>query len=508
MPELTLTTSAAAGLRVDALVVGVHEGQRGGPVLADGGLEAAVASRLAKVATALGATGAREQVVRLPGGDGVAAPLVLAVGLGPLPGRRRRELGLEAEVLRRAAGAAVRALAGSARVAIALPAPDSAAVAAVCEGALLGSYAFTRYRRASSDAQQAPVASVTVVSPVAREAAARAAADRARALGASVALVRDLVNTPPSDLPPRALAEAARTAVEGLPVEVEVLDEKVLRRRGFGGITGVGQGSANPPRLVRLSYTGGGPDAPHLALVGKGITFDSGGLSLKPPASMITMKCDMGGAAAVLGAVLAIARLGLPLRVTGWMPLAENMPSGSAIRPSDVLTIYGGRTVEVLNTDAEGRLVLADAIVAACEEQPDVLLDTATLTGAQLVALGSRTGAVMGNNDDLRAAVVEAADSAGEAMWPMPLPDELRKSMDSAVADIANMGDRYGGMLVAGLFLREFVADGVPWAHLDIAGPAFNEGDPYGYTPKGGTGASVRTLVAVAERLAQGQLPR
>jgi leucyl aminopeptidase len=302
------------------------------------------------------------------------------------------------------------------------------------------------------------------------------------------------------------LADQAREAVADLPVTVDVLDERALRRRGFGGILGVGQGSANPPRLVKVSYAGGGDAAPHLAIVGKGITFDSGGLSLKPAHSMITMKCDMGGAAAVLGAVQAIAAMGLPLRVTGWMPLAENMPSGTATRPSDVLTIYGGRTVEVLNTDAEGRLVLADAIVAACEERPDVLLDTATLTGAQIVALGTRTSAVMSTSDALRSSVVAAAVDVGEAMWPMPLPEELRKSMDSQVADIANMGDRYGGMLVAGLFLREFVGDGIPWAHLDIAGPAFNEADAYGYTPKGGTGASVRTLVEVAQRLAAGEL--
>ena len=506
MAELTLTTSAAAGLRVDALVVGVHEVAKG-VVLAESGLDAALVTRLARTLSALGATGAREETVKVPGGEGINAALVVAVGLGAVPGRRRREAGLDPEVLRRCTGAAVRALAGTPRVALALPAPDAASVGAIAEGALLGAYAFTRYRRVSGGAQQTPVSAVTLVSPVAREAASRTAADRARTLATSVGLARDLVNTPPSDLAPRALADLARSSVAELPVEVEILDEKMLRRRGFGGISGVGQGSVNPPRLVKLSYAGGGGEVPHLALVGKGITFDSGGLSLKPPASMVTMKCDMGGAAAVLGAVLAIARLGLPVRVTGWMPLAENMPSGAAIRPSDVLTMYGGRTVEVLNTDAEGRLVLADAIVAACEENPDLLIDTATLTGAQLVALGNRTSAVMANSDPLRAAVVETAESAGEAMWPMPLPDELRKSMDSSVADIANMGDRYGGMLVAGLFLREFVADGVPWAHLDIAGPAFNEGEPYGYTPKGGTGASVRTLVAVAERLAAGSLP-
>jgi leucyl aminopeptidase len=214
------------------------------------------------------------------------------------------------------------------------------------------------------------------------------------------------------------------------------------------------------------------------------------------------MKADMGGAAAVIAATTAIARLELPLNVTCWAPMAENMPSGTAIRPSDVLTIYGGRTVEVLNTDAEGRLILADAIARASEDSPDLIIDVATLTGAQLVALGAKTSAIMSNDDTLRGEIHAAADAAGEAMWPMPLPPELRKSMDSEVADIANMGDRNGGMLVAGVFLSEFVGSGIRWAHLDIAGPAFEQGEASGYTPKGGTGAAVRTLVRLAEDLA------
>jgi leucyl aminopeptidase len=280
-----------------------------------------------------------------------------------------------------------------------------------------------------------------------------------------------------------------------------VLDEKALKKAGFGGIIAVGQGSSRPPRLVRATYKAG-RGKPHLALVGKGITFDSGGLSLKPATAMEWMKSDMGGAAAVLAAVTAIARLKLDVNVTVYAPMAENMPSGSAQRPSDVLTTYGGKTVEVLNTDAEGRLVLADAIVRAGEDSPDVLVDVATLTGAQLVALGSRTSAIMSNDDGLRETIAGAARAAGEQMWPMPLPDELRASMDSPVADIANMGDKYGGMLVAGLFLKEFVADGLRWAHVDIAGPSWNESKPHGYDGKGGTGHSVRTLVRLAEDLA------
>jgi len=242
-------------------------------------------------------------------------------------------------------------------------------------------------------------------------------------------------------------------------------------------------------------------------LAGKGITFDSGGLSLKPAKSMESMKSDMAGAAAVLGAMQAIAALGPPVRVVGYLAIAENMPSGTAQRPSDVLTIFGGTTVEVNNTDAEGRLVLADVLVASAADSPDIIIDVATLTGAQIVALGSRVGGVMANDDRLREAVVDAARRAGEAMWPMPLPAELRKGLDSPVADLANVSaDKGGAMLVAGLFLKEFVPGGVRWAHLDIAGPAFNQGGPYGYTPKGGTGAATRALVQVAQDMADGRI--
>jgi leucyl aminopeptidase len=240
---------------------------------------------------------------------------------------------------------------------------------------------------------------------------------------------------------------------------------------------------------------------------GKGITFDSGGLSLKPPKSMEAMKSDMGGAAAVLAAVAAVAELGAVVNLVGYLPLAENMPGGAAQRPSDVITIYGGGTVEVLNTDAEGRLVLADALARSAEDSPDLLVDVATLTGAQLVALGPRIMGVMANDDEVRDGIVDAARRAGEAAWPMPLPEELRKGLESTVADIANVTpERNGGMLVGGLFLREFVPDGVRWAHIDIAGPAFHEGDPYGYTPKGGTGAAVRSLVQIALDVADGRL--
>jgi leucyl aminopeptidase len=396
-------------------------------------------------------------------------------------------------------------LAGTKTVGVVLPAAHAGLVSAVAEGSLLGAYAYRAYRVSSLADHKEPVGAFTVVTPLARDRAAKRAAERAATVVTAVHLARDLVNKPPSDLPPAVFADEAVAAAKAAGLAVEVLDEKALKKGGYGGILGVGQGSSRPPRLVKITYRAGRGKR-HLALVGKGITFDSGGLSLKPATSMEWMKSDMGGAAAIIAAVTAIARLGLDVNVTAWAPMAENMPSGSAQRPSDVLRIYGGKTVEVLNTDAEGRLVLADALVRASEDKPDLIVDVATLTGAQLVALGSRTAAIMANDDDVRRAIHDAANRAGEQMWPMPLPEELRPSMDSQVADIANMGDKYGGMLVAGLFLRDFVGEGIKWAHLDIAGPAWNESAPHGYTPKGGTGAAVRTLVQLADDVASGAI--
>lgn len=407
----------------------------------------------------------------------------------------------EPESVRQAVGAAVRQLAGRSTVVVAAPDDEPVTVAAVVEGARLGAYSFDRYR--SSETRQA-LGTLVVTTSAARQATVKKAVARAGVVIDAVLAARDLVNTPPSDLSPNQMAVAVRRQAADTPVRIEVLDEKRLSRGGYGGIMAVGQGSANPPRLVRMAYKPARAVA-HLALVGKGITFDSGGLSIKPATGMITMKCDMGGAAAVAEATLAIARLGLPVQVTSYLALAENMPSGTAQRPGDVITMLGGTTVEVLNTDAEGRLVMADALVRSGKDKPDLLIDVATLTGAQVVALGHEIGAAMANDDTARERVLAAARKAGEALWPMPLPSGLRPSLDSKIADLANIGDRMGGMLTAGLFLAEFVPEGVAWVHLDIAGPAFNEGSARDYTPPGGTGAMVRTLVALAEDLATGE---
>ncbi|NIY64916.1 leucyl aminopeptidase [Streptomyces malaysiensis] len=516
MTALTLSTSSAAALRADAVVVGVAKGAKG-PVVAVGAeaVDKAFGGKLAAVLETLGATGADGEVTKLPAASGLKAPVVLAVGLGEVPAKGD---GYDAETLRRAAGVAARALSGSKKGAFALPVEDAAGAAAVAEGALLGAYTYDKTNGNAKDAKSkdkngdkggkkdnGPLAEVALVGGKPRDKAYKAATERATALVAEINRARDLINTPANLLTPAAFAAEAVAAAKEHGLKTEVLDEKALTKGGYGGILGVGQGSDAPPRLVRIAYTH--PKAEKtLALVGKGITYDSGGISLKPAGHNETMKCDMSGAAAVFATVVAAAKLGLRVNLTGWLALAENMPSGSATRPGDVLSMYGGKTVEVLNTDAEGRLVLADAITRAGEEKPDAIVDVATLTGAMVLALGNRTFGIMTNDEAFRGTLHEIAEEAGEQSWPMPLPSHLRKGIDSPVADLANMGERMGGGLVAGIFLKEFVADGITWGHLDIAGPAFNESGPFGYTPKGGTGAAVRTLVRLAERAADGGL--
>ncbi|WP_283133813.1 leucyl aminopeptidase [Rhizohabitans arisaemae] len=487
MTTVRLMASAPASHDADALVVGVHSGPQGlRPAPGAESVDEALGGKLVEALRSVAFTGKTGEVAKIPTFGALSTPLVLAVGLGDADGT--------VEDLRRAAGAAARALAGTARAAFALPATTREQVEAIALGALLGAYTFDRYR--TNGELKPPVGEIAVLTE------AEAPLERTVVVAESVNLVRDLVNTPPSDLWPAKLAELAAERGAQAGLEVEVLDETALKENGYGGIVAVGQGSINPPRLVRLAYRH--PEATKtLAFVGKGITFDSGGLSLKPSSAMDWMKADMGGAGAVLGSLLGIAGLGLKVNVVGYLCLAENMPSGTAQRPSDVYTSYSGKTVEVLDTDAEGRLVLVDGIARAGEDEPDLIVDVATLTGAQIIALGWRTAGVMANDDAFRTRVVEIAERAGEPSWPMPLPAELRKGLDSSVADIANLpSERWGSMLVAGIFLKEFVPDGVTWAHIDIAGPSFNKTDPYGYTPKGGTGAATRTLIGLAEEYA------
>ena len=493
-PKLALTGNTSAdvlGSPAETVIVGTIQGSDG-VELAPGAepVDDALEGKLAALLTSLGATGKADEVVKLPTFGKLASGVVLAAGLG------KREGDIKPEQVRRASGTAARALAGTKRAYSLLSALD---LHAAVEGTVLGAYVFTEYK---SDAGSAPVGRVDLGVADANAKEGKTTLKAATAIAEAVATARDLINTPPNDLYPQTFAARAEALGKAAGLEVEVLDEKALRKAGFGGVLGVGGGSARPPRIVRLSYKGPKARA-KVALVGKGITFDTGGISLKPPANMDEMTSDMSGAAAVVATVVLAAKLRYPLEVTATVPMAENMPSGTAYRPGDVLNMYGGKTVEVLNTDAEGRLILADAIVRACEDKPDYLIETSTLTGAQLVALGTKTMGVMGS-EEFRDRIAAIGQGVGENAWPMPLPEELRAELDSKLADLANVaGARWGGMLVAGIFLREFVAEGVQWAHLDVAGPAYNSGSPWGYTGKGGTGVPVRTMAAVLADIAE-----
>ncbi|PTR32141.1 leucyl aminopeptidase [Rhodococcus sp. OK519] len=491
-PELALAGSL--GKRVDVLVIGLTTGSDGPEALVGAGVGEAVLAGLLDDLQAVGATGKAEELTRVPAPAALPVSSVLAVGLGAADK-------IDAEQVRRSAGVAARALSGVATAATTLSGVDLGAAA---EGFYLGAYTFSEFKAKSAPGAGArPLARVELLVESPRTKASKDALARSSAIAESVATARELVNTPPSHLFPAEFAARAKALGTAAGLTVKVLDEKALAKAGFGGIVGVGQGSSRPPRLVQMTYSSGKRrGVKKVALVGKGVTFDTGGISIKPAAGMENMTSDMGGAAAVVATVVLAAKLGLPVDVTAWVPMAENMPSSTAQRPGDVLTQYGGTTVEVINTDAEGRLILADAIARACEDKPDYLIDTATLTGAQMVALGNRTPGVMGT-DEFRDRVAARSQDIGENAWPMPLPAELRGDLNSRVADLANVTPhRWGGMLAAAIFLKEFVADGVQWAHIDVAGPAFNTGGPFGYTGKGGTGIPVRTMISVLEDIA------
>jgi leucyl aminopeptidase len=454
-------------------------------------LDAEAVGEIEVALKALGAKGGTEQVTRVVA-PSLPMSSVLAIGLGKAADE------WPADVIRRAAGVAARSLSGTESVVTTLSELD---LEATVEGLILGAYQFTDFRSAKTAPKEPGLAAITALSTAK---GAKATAARAANIATAVATARDLVNTPPSHLFPDEFAKRAKALGESVGLEVEVLDDKALAKAGYGGVVGVGKGSSRPPRLVRLTHNGGkSKKAKKVALIGKGITFDTGGISIKPAANMHQMTSDMGGAAAVIAAVVLAAKQELPIDVVATVPMAENMPSSTAQRPGDVLTQYGGITVEVLNTDAEGRLILADAIARACEDDPDYLIETSTLTGAQTVALGARTPGVMGS-DEFRDRVATLSQGVGENAWPMPLPEELKDDLKSTVADLANVsGSRYAGMLVAGVYLREFVADGVQWAHIDVAGPSYNTGGPWGYTGKGGTGVPTRTMFAVLEDIVE-----
>jgi leucyl aminopeptidase len=470
---LTIELARSAPADMAASAVGAVTGQSEGGELDWGYL------------AGLGFEAKKGDVRSLPGPDGRPT---FVVGLGHAPE-------VDADVLRFAAGALARAAKRHASLAVDLlgalaeGTSPAAGAQALAEGLALGGYEFSAFK---SDPEPSALTHVVLVGGGGKR--TETAIARGVVLADAVHWARDLVNTPGGSLTPAKLAQQAAATGTKTGFEVTVWDEKDIRKERLGGLLGVNRGSKQAPRFLRLEYA---PDKPRgtVALVGKGITFDSGGLSLKPAEGMVGMKGDMGGAAAVLGAFRAIATLGAKVRVLGFIPITDNMTGGDATRVGDVLTIRNGKTVEVLNTDAEGRLILADGLSLASEAEPDAIVDLATLTGACMVALGDRIAGLMGNHQGWLDQVQAAADAVGEPVWPLPLPPYLRKKLDSDVADLKNItSTRYGGALAAGMFLQEFVADGIPWAHLDIAGPS-DASDEEGEVVKGGTGFGVRTLV-------------
>jgi len=483
MTTSSYSSGSPAEIRAGILVLPVFQGPVPGPGVKEVGLE-----RAYRDARLTGKPNENLLVVRRDG-DRFAAGAVLLVGVGDrgevTPSGIRRALGRVASSLGRFGTVAT-------TFSQAAGGRDAAAAAqAAVEGLILGAYRFDRFKSRPNDA--GPITRITVLGPPRADArAGREAVRRGQVVADAVCWARDLVNTPAGDMPPAQIAREAQRMARQVGLRCKVWGKAELERGGFGGILGVGAGSVNPPRLIELSYTGAGRAAP-IALTGKGIAFDSGGLSIKDAKGMETMKDDMGGAASVMAAMKAVAILKPKINVIAAIPSSENMPSGSATKPGDVLRHRGGTTSEVLNTDAEGRLVLADALAYLAERKPRAIIDAATLTGACMVALGDSITGALGNDRELIRDVVRAGEAVGEPAWELPLHQDYRRLIDSNVADIKNIGERHGGAITAAWFLAEFVGK-TPWVHLDIAGPAYTDkGNDLG--PKGATGVPVRTLV-------------
>ena len=471
---ITFTTARRAPATAHVVAHGVTtEGLEDGSGLPDG-IDRGALDRLGFEARA-------EQVQVLPSGK----RLVALIGLGGADQ-------MSTDTVRRAAASLARATRKHRSVACDLAAAsglDAArATQAVVEGIGLAAY---RFGYTSTKAERG-IERVSLVGSTA--AGVRAAIERGEAVVGGVSLARDLVNEPGGRLTAPEFANRVRRMARDKGLTVKVLDEAAIKRARLGGLLGVSRGSTRPPRFVELDYRPEGRAKGTIALVGKGITFDAGGLSIKSGQGMMDMKMDMGGAAAVVRAFSALQNLAPGCRVRGFLPMTDNMLGGDATRPGDVLTIRNGKTIEVLNTDAEGRLVLADALSLASEAKPDAIIDLATLTGACMVALGPGIAGLMGRNDGFIDQVEAASERSGERVWHLPLPADYRKMLDSSVADMKNIGGPYAGALTAGLVLGEFVADGIPWAHLDIAGPAFTDSED-GEITKGGTGFGVRLLL-------------
>ncbi|RIK09155.1 MAG: leucyl aminopeptidase [Acidobacteria bacterium] len=488
MPKFSCTGDSPSAVKADLLVVPAYSTENGfelGPGAKS--LDKKSAGQLFSYLSGLGFKAKAGETVRYPSGDIAVAPAILVVGVG-----KKGEAGLQA--LRQAGAVLARSSKKVRRVVTSLhkagarSAKGEAGVRAVVEGAALGGYEFLRYKK---DPEPSRLAEVIF----AECEPCKNAISEGLAVSDAVNWARDLVNEPAGAKPPAVIANQIKSKLESAGVSCEIWDRRRLAKERLGGVLGVGAGSANDPCLVRYEYKPRGKSQKKICLVGKGVVFDSGGLSLKPAEGMDTMKTDMSGAAAVAATMGALKSLGVKAHVIAFTPFVENMPSGSASKPGDILKFRNNKTAEVLNTDAEGRLILADALSLASEEKPAAIVDLATLTGACMVALGMKIFGVMGNDDKLARALIDAADQSGERGWHLPLPADYRKQIESPIADIKNIGNRYGGALTAGLFLQEFVDESIPWVHLDIAGPARADADEFEVT-QGGTGVGVRTLLA------------
>ena len=484
MAAVTWSNKKSSTIAAPVEIVGMFAGTKV-PANSEKALEQAIGKGFKKTLAGLNFKGEAESTILLHG----AKRAVLVVGLGDAKK-------LTMPILRKSAAAAGRACA-SFPSAVATLGDTVATVldpkevaTALYEGFTLGTYSYDVYKKSNKkDLKKITISDVTKPATV-------AAFKRANAVCEGVLWAREAINTPPNEKAPKVFAANVQKLFKSTSVKVVVLDEPAIRKKKMAGVIAVGQGSENRPRFVRLTYRAAGAKKT-LALVGKGVVFDSGGLSIKVGDGMSSMKCDMSGAAAVAGAMKAIAAIKPKVNVEGYIPLVENMPSGSAYRVDDIISYRNGVTVEVQNTDAEGRLILADALIEASEAKPNAIVDLATLTGSCVIALGELIAAAMSNDDKFRSKVLEASERAGERFWPMPLPEDYRRLIDTPVANVSNAGPRWGGSLTAGLFLKEFVGS-TDWCHLDIAGPAFLDKTD-GENTEGGTGFGIRTLVQLAE---------
>jgi len=482
-PQIVRSEEPATAVACDALVIGATSTGEG-PCLQPGGndVDAALDGYLTEYLDIAGFRGKRGELEMVATARRLPAHAVAVVGLGSADE-------LDASAVRAAAGFAARKLSQRSVLASILHEATKDGLAAAVEGFLLGNYIFTGYK---SDPASAKTATIMTLGNASDD-----EIERGQIVSAACVLARDLTNEPASTLSPEVLAARAREIADVAGLECTIHDERELSRRGFGGILGVSQGSARPPRLIELRYSPPGerpPASARVAILGKGITFDSGGLSIKDARSMETMKTDMAGGAAVIATMSALGRLRPNVEVLALVPTAENMNGDAALKPGDVLTHYGGRTTEVNNTDAEGRLVLGDAIAYACESEPSAVVDVATLTGGVVLALGRRSTGLFSNDDRLAEELERAGASAGERLWRLPAYDDYLSYLESEVADMKNSGGRFGAAIFGAIFLKQFLSPGTAWAHLDIAWTARAESDS-GETSRGGTGVGVRTLL-------------